>query len=250
MTRLLYDDSVEGEYLRQFQARVLDAGPGWVALDQTAFHVEGGGQAFDTGALRFAGGAARVTAVKQDGAVIKHFLASADPAKPLAAPPIGASVEGTLDWDRRFALMRGHTSGHLLAKAVWSLLNAKCVGNSIDLGKLRIDAKPARLTPADLKRLEDEVNQAIARDRAVRIRAMDRATLLQGEAGARDLLALSPPGDTLRAIEVEGYDLCPCSGTHVAGTREVGGVKLLKRESKGQGTDRITYALVDSPEPA
>lgn len=250
MTRLLYYDTVAGEYLREFRGRVVESGPDWVALDQTAFHVEGGGQATDTGALRFAGGTARVTAVRQDGPRVKHFLAPADPSRPLVLPAAGAEVAGAIDWDRRFALMRGHTSGHLLAKAVWSLLNATCVGNSIDLGKLRIDVKPARLTPADLKRLEDEVNQAIARDRAVRIRAMDRATLLQGEAGARDLLALSPPGDTLRAIEVEGYDLCPCSGTHVAGTREVGGVKLLKRESKGQGTDRITYTLVDTPEPA
>lgn len=244
MTRLLYYDTVEGEYLREFAARVVDAGPGWAVLDQTAFHVEGGGQAADHGWLRTASGDARVVGVRQEGGLVKHLL---DPAGP--APAVGAEVRGAIDWQRRYDLMRGHTSGHLMAKAVWALLGARCVGNSIDLGKLRIDVKPARLGPAELKRIEDEVNQAIARDRAVRIRMMDRDRLAQGEPGERDLLALSPPGDVLRAIEVQDYDLCPCSGTHVAQTREVGGVKLLKRESKGQGTDRITYQLVASPEP-
>jgi Ser-tRNA(Ala) deacylase AlaX len=242
VTRLLYYDTVEGEYLRDFRARVVQAGEGWVALDQTAFHVEGGGQAFDTGALRFPGGQARVVAVRQEGAVVKHLLDGPPPA-------VGSEVQGSVDWERRFALMRGHTSGHLLAQAVWRLLNAKTVGNSIELDKLRIDVRPARLTPDDLRRLEDEVNQAVARDRAVRIRMMDRSDL-ESQVGERGLLELSPPGATLRAIEVQDYDLCPCSGTHVAGTREVGGVKLLKRESKGQQTDRITYGLVTSPEPS
>jgi misacylated tRNA(Ala) deacylase len=79
---------------------------------------------------------------------------------------------------------------------------------------------------------------------------LDRARLQEGEAGARGLLELSPPGDTLRAIEINEYDLCPCSGTHVAGTREVGGLKLQKRESKGQQTDRITYQLAANPDPS
>jgi misacylated tRNA(Ala) deacylase len=99
-----------------------------------------------------------------------------------------------------------------------------------------------------MKRLEDEVNQAIARDKAVRIKLMDRSTL-ESQVGERGLLDLSPPGDVLRAVEVQDYDLCPCSGTHVAGTREVGGVKLLKRESKGKGVDRITYQLTADAGP-
>lgn len=240
MTRLLYYDTVEGEYLRQFRGRVVGAGEGFVVLDQTAFHVEGGGQATDRGVLTFGGQQARVLGVKQDGDVVKHFLEG-------PAPAVGAEVEGSIDWERRFELMRGHTSGHLMARAVWGLLNAKCVGNSIDVGRLRIDVRPARLTHDDMKRIEDEVNQAIARDRAVRIKMMERSTL-ESQVGERGLLDLSPPGDVLRAIDVQDYDLCPCSGTHVAGTREVGGVKLRKRESKGQGTDRVSYELVASPD--
>ncbi|MCA1812657.1 MAG: alanyl-tRNA editing protein [Halobacteriales archaeon] len=240
MTRLLYSDSVEGEYVRSFRARVQASGPGWVQLDQTAFHVEGGGQPADHGTLRLGAQEVRVQRVVQEGGVVKHLLAGPEQLAP------GGEVEGELDWARRFELMRGHTSGHLLAQAAWRLLNARCVGNSIDIAKLRIDLS-ARTGPNELKRMEDEVNQAIARDRQVRIRMMDRATLgtLVGERG---LLELSPPDPTLRAIEVQDYDLCPCSGTHVAQTREVGGVKLLKRESKGQGVDRITYQLAASAE--
>lgn len=241
MTALLYASTVEGEYLRSFEARVLEAGEGWAVLDRTAFHVEGGGQPADTGLLSFPGGAARVLGVRQEGPVVRHLVEG-----PALQP--GLAVHGEVDWERRYALMRGHTSGHLMARAVWGLLNAKCVGNSIEVGKLRIDVRPARLSPDDLRRIEDEVNQAIARDRAVRIRMMDRASL-ESRVGERGLLELSPPGDVLRAIEVQDYDLCPCSGTHVAGTREVGGVKLLKRESKGQGTDRVTYQLVAGPGP-
>lgn len=240
MTRLLYYDTVEGEYLREFRARVVASGEGWVALDQTAFHVEGGGQPADTGLLRFPGGEARVVGVRHEGAIVKHAVEGTSPAP-------GTEVEGVVDWQRRFALMRGHTSGHLLARAVWNLLNAKCVGNQVDVGRLRVDVRPARLGPAEVKRIEDEVNQAIARDRLVSIRMMDRARL-EGEVGERGLLDLAPSGEQMRAIEVQDYDLCPCSGTHVARTLEVGGVKLLKRESKGQQTDRITYQLVASPD--
>jgi misacylated tRNA(Ala) deacylase len=240
MTRLLYSDTVEGEYVRSFAARVTASGPGWVALDQTAFHVEGGGQPADQGTLRVAGQEHRVQRVVQEGAVVKHLLG--DPGAHLAP---GAPVEGVLDWARRFELMRGHTSGHLLAQAAWRLLNARCVGNSIDVGRLRIDLG-ARIGPSELRRMEDEVNSAVARDRAVRIRQMERSTL-DALVGERGLLALSPPDPVLRAIEVQDYDLCPCSGTHVAQTREVGGVKLLKRESKGQGVDRVTYQLAPQP---
>lgn len=241
MTRLLYYDTVAGEYLRGFRARVLDAGPGFAVLDQSAFHVEGGGQPADTGILRFRGGEARVVGVRQEGAMVKHLLEG-------PAPAPGSEVVGEVDWERRYALMRAHTSGHVMARAVWNLVNARTVGNRVDVGKARIDVRPARLGPGDLRRLEDEVNQVIARDRAVRIRMLDRDRLAQGEPGERGLLALSPPGDVLRVIEVQDYDLCPCAGTHVARTLEVGGVKLLKRESKGQQTDRITYELVASPD--
>jgi misacylated tRNA(Ala) deacylase len=241
MTRLLYSDTVEGEYVRAFAARVLASGPGWVQLDQTAFHVEGGGQPADTGTLRAGGRAVRVVGVREEQGVVKHLLAEPD------MLPQGGEVQGELDWARRFELMRGHTSGHLLAQAAWRLLNARCVGNSIDVGKLRIDLG-AKVGPDELRRMEDEVNQAIARDRAVRVRQMERSTL-QGLVGERGLLELSPPDPVLRAIEVQDYDLCPCSGTHVAQTREVGGVKLLKRESKGQGVNRVTYQLAADPEP-
>ena len=164
-TKVLYMEERRGQepdpnYLREFEAAVLERGPDFVVLDQTAFYAEGGGQPWDTGVLRWAGGEAKVIKVTKEKGVIRHFL---------DRMPDAAEVHGVVDWDRRYAHMRYHTSQHLLSGIVWSIYGARTVGNQLYADRARVDFQPVSFTPEDLKRIEDECNRAVAEALPVRI---------------------------------------------------------------------------------
>ena len=239
MTRVLYMEERRGQdpdpnYLREFDARVVERGPDFVVLDQTAFYAEGGGQPWDTGVLRWAGGEARVHKVSKEKGVVKHFV---------DRMPDRDEVRGTVDWDRRYPHMRYHTSQHLMSGIVWSIFGARTVGNQLHADRARVDFQPANFAPEDLKRIEDECNRAIAEALPVRIYEEDRVKI-ENEIGDRSLVDLIPKHITrLRVIRVGDRDYCPCGGTHLKNTTEIGGIRITERRSKGKDTDRIVYAL-------
>ncbi|OWY62072.1 Ala-tRNA(Pro) hydrolase, partial [cyanobacterium TDX16] len=110
-TDLIY---LRDAYVREFDATVVDVtDDGAVSLDQTAFYATGGGQPHDTGTLVWPGGTAQVVDVRKDGAEVRHVLEG-------DAPPVGTEVHGTLDWDRRHALMRTHTALHVMGGVIWN----------------------------------------------------------------------------------------------------------------------------------
>lgn len=238
-TRVLYMEERRGQepdpcYLRQFDARVIDRGPDFVVLDATAFYAEGGGQPTDTGLLRWSGGEAKAHRVTKEKGVIKHFV---------DRMPSGNEVHGVIDWDRRYAHMRYHTSQHLMSGLVWKIFGARTVGNQLYADRARVDFQPANFTPDDLKRIEEECNRAIAAAQDVRIFEEDRVAV-DHKIGDRSLLDLIPQSiRRLRVIQVGTADYCPCGGTHVKNTSELGRVRIVERRSKGKETDRVTYEL-------
>jgi misacylated tRNA(Ala) deacylase len=222
-------------YLREFDARVTERGPDYVVLDRTAFYAEGGGQPTDIGVLRWPGGEARVLRVAKEKGVIKHVL---------DAMPTSDEVHGVIDWDRRYAHMRYHTSQHLMSGLVWKIFAARTVGNQLYADRARVDFQPAAFTPEDLARIESECNRTVEAAQDVRIFEEDRVAV-DHKIGDRSLLDLIPQSiRRLRVIQVGTADYCPCGGTHVRNTAELGRVKIVERRSKGKETDRITYELV------
>jgi len=222
-------------YLREFDARIVERGPDFLVLDQTAFYAEGGGQPWDTGILRWAGGQATVHKVTKEKGVVKHFVDGV---------PSQEAVHGVVDWDRRYAHMRYHTSQHLMSGIVWSVYGARTAGNQLYTDRARVDFQPVSFTEADLKRIEDECNAAIAQAVPVRIYEEDRVKV-ENEIGDRSLVDLIPKQITrLRVIRIGDRDYCPCGGTHLKNTSEIGRVRITERRSKGKETDRIVYQLV------
>jgi len=239
-TTVLYMEERKGQdpdpcYLREFDARVTERGPDHVVLDRTAFYAEGGGQPTDIGVLRWPGGEARVLRVAKEKGVIKHVL---------DAMPASDEVRGVIDWDRRYAHMRYHTSQHLMSGLVWKIFGARTVGNQLYADRARVDFQPAAFTPEDLARIEGECNRTVEAAQDVRIFEEDRVAV-DHKIGDRSLLELIPQSiRRLRVIQVGTADYCPCGGTHVRNTAELGRVKIVERRSKGKETDRITYELV------
>lgn len=210
MTRKLY---YEDCHLTRFTARVTGcraAEPGWeITLDATAFYPEGGGQDCDTGTL----GGVAVRDVQERGEEIIHFCDS-----PLE---VGGSVEGIIDYDRRFDLMQQHTGEHIVSGVIHRRYGYHNTGFHISSDVIQIDFDGV-IPAADLPEIEREVNEALWKDIPVRCWYPGEEEL--PHIFYRTKKALPWP---VRIVQVPGYDSCACCGVHVARTGEVGLVKLL-----------------------
>lgn len=247
MTRMLYmEGGLERCYERAFAAKVLEAKPDHVILDQTLFYPLGGGQEWDTGTLRTADGReARVSEVTKRGPV-KHVLGAGHSLR------AGDEVQGAIDWDRRYAHMRMHTAQHLVSGLAYELFGGpRTVGNQIHADRSRIDFNPINFTNEMLRDLEAASNDAVRAGHAVATAAMTRDEVNAELPPERTNLDLLPRSVTdLRVVRIGAdVDLCPCAGTHVRNTREIGEVRIVSRTSKGSGTQRIEYTLSPPPGP-
>ena len=244
MAELYYMDSVDNGYVSALRARVAEVGPGFVLLDRSIFYPEGGGQPSDRGTLRLVDpetGAPReveVTKIEKKHGV--RHLVNGD----LAGVHPGWEVIEEIDWARRYDHMRHHTSQHLVSALALELFGARTVGNQLYRDRARIDLFPWKPTDADLAQLVDQCNARMDSGRTVRAREVDRADLESGSVAARANLSLVPPMlQRLRVIEIEGTDVCPCAGTHVKDTRELGNVGTTKLDNKGKDRVRLEYTL-------
>ncbi len=227
---------VELNYVKDFTARVVERGPSYVILDRTAFYAEGGGQPTDTGSLSWKGGSTRVSKVLKERGEIRHYVAEIPP---------DDEVTGSVDWDRRHAHMRMHTAQHLASGLVFDMYGARTVGNQLYVDYSHVDFAPAKFSEDDLRRIEEAFNKATSEGIPVTIYEEDREVLEGKIEEERAILNLIPQSiRRLRVIQIGGLDLCPCGGTHVRNTSEIGRMHILRRRSKGKDIDRITYELV------
>ena len=217
MEKLFYQDS----HKTTFSARVTncrETDKGFlITLDATAFYPEGGGQACDIGTL----GDARVLDVRENGEEIFHLCDK--------ALPVGETVEGRIDWERRFDLMQQHTGEHILSGIIHKRYGYANSGFHIGAEVLEVDFD-GPIPAEDLPELEWEVNKAIWGNVPVKCYVPSPEEL--PAIPYRTKRALPWP---VRIVEVENYDLCACCGIHVKNAGEVGFVKLLSCVKFHQG---------------
>jgi alanyl-tRNA synthetase len=216
--RLYYTDPDAAE----FDAHVLrleehDGRPAAV-LDRTAFYPTSGGQPFDTGRL---GDRAVLDVIDREDGIILHVVDAA-----LAAGP----VHGRIDWARRFDHMQQHTGQHVLSAAFDRLLGARTESFHLGTGSSTIDlARP--VSAAEIAQAEDAADRVVWEDRPVSIRFADA-----GEAAKLPLRKEPARSGRLRLIEVEGFDISACGGTHVARTGAIGTIVVTGSERLRGGT--------------
>ncbi len=218
-------------YLRESTATVVEATPAGVVLDRTVFYPLGGGQPGDTGVLEAADGRQwRVTDTRKgEAGRIVHILEDA-----MAPPEPGTVVQASIDWERRHAHMRMHTCLHLLG----SVLRFGVTGGQIaaDKGRLDFDTQDE----IDREAVTSAVNALVAADHAVRSRWITDEELDRQPELVRTLSVQPPRGaGRIRLLDIEGVDLQPCGGTHVATTGEIGPVTVTRVESKGRRNKRV-----------
>ena len=203
----------ENPFLTDFDATVLSCQQGKrgyeVTLDRTAFYPEGGGQPWDMGTL---GGVPVLEVHSRDGQVVHTCGGPLEP---------GATVRGTIDWDRRFDLMQQHSGEHIvsgLAHARWGCDN---VGFHLGAELVTIDLS-VELDEEQLSWLEGEANRYVWGDRPVSVTTPAPEELEQ--LTYRSKKAIDGP---VRIVTFPGADCCACCGTHVRSAGQVGLIKLL-----------------------
>jgi len=228
-------------YTRVCAATVVSANADGIVLDRTIFYPAGGGQPGDTGHLEPESGGRNLTitdTVKGDDGAIIHVI------EPFVAlPEPGDRINAVLDWGRRHRHMRMHTCLHLLCALV---AGTKVTGGSVgsDRGRLDFDLPENTLTK---ETLEYDLNRLVGENLPVTSRWITDEEL----AAQPDLvrtMSVHPPKDQgkVRLIEIEGVDLQPCGGTHVAQTGEIGKILVGKIENKGRQNRRINLLFDDT----
>ncbi len=240
MTELLY---LNDSYQRTFDATVVSVtDDGAIILDRTAFYATGGGQPHDTGSLTDGSRVWSVTSVAKRGGEVVHTIESAN-----GPPSAGDRVSGTIDWERRYRLMRTHTSLHVLCGVVFRQFSAQVTGGNMDIDKARMDFELEDLNPERVGLIEQIANEVIQSGREVRWRTLPREEAFRIPDLIRTKINLLPEGITqVRVVEIEGLDLQADGGTHVRNTSEVGGIRVIGTRSKGRINKRLEIALVDA----
>ncbi|MEA2654023.1 MAG: misacylated tRNA(Ala) deacylase, partial [Chloroflexota bacterium] len=203
-----------------------------------------GGQPSDRGLILRAldGRSWTVRAARKSAGDIVHELEPGDG----GPPERGDVLTVDLDWARRFALMRTHTALHALCGVVWRDYGALVTGGNMEPGGGRMDFEFERMSGELVVEIEARVNVELALGREVRVKVLPRAEAFAIPDLIRTKINLLPPGiEEIRTIEIVGLDLQADGGTHVANTREVGGIRVTGYESKGRINKRIRIELVD-----
>ncbi|MCK5182869.1 MAG: alanyl-tRNA editing protein [Candidatus Heimdallarchaeota archaeon] len=242
-TKMLY---MEDNYIKSFEAEVIAVGENYVILDQTAFYPEGGGQESDIGTLLFGNQTITISMVKRDSGEVRHYIEDFE-----NLPVKGETVTCNIDWEKRLIHMRYHTAVHVLSTFMKEHYNTECVGNNISTRNGRADFNLIEsLTGEDLKKIENGINEIIAKNLPVKITFMprdDAIKYLEEKGYQTDYIQMVPKSvKTFRVISVNDYDHASCAGTHVKNTSEIGKVKVVKRRSMGKGKERITLAFEEN----
>jgi misacylated tRNA(Ala) deacylase len=227
----------EDAYLREAEAKVLASDPRGVVLDRTVFYPQGGGQAGDQGAIHLDDGTQILivnTIYDADRATVLHV-----PAEGARLPLAGASVIGRIDWERRYKRMRAHTALHLLSVVAPYPVTGGSVGEAD--GRLDFDSGEAVLDKTEVER---RLNELIALNAVVSQRWISDEEL-EANPTLVKTMSVRPPKGTgrVRLIAIEGLDLQPCGGTHVALTGEIGHASVTGIEKKGKINRRVRIAL-------
>lgn len=222
----------------QFETTVEAIDGGGVVLEDTYFYPGGGGQPRDRGTI----GAATITDITTaDGRVVHHV----DDA---AAFEVGVSVPCQVDPSFRRYCRRAHTASHLLYGAGRRLLEDLGYGGfDIDSEKVRVDFETSTEIDDDrLVELERLTNRGVWDGRSVTWESVP-----QSEAAAREDVAFNTAteegvmaeADAIRLVEIDGWDIAACGGTHVRNTIEVGPVTVLERSNPGEGLTRVEFTV-------
>jgi len=205
-------------YTKEITAKIVGINGNKVFLDKTIFYPQAAGELGDTGFIENY----RVIDTQTENNEVVNILENTADLK------IGQEVSCKIDWDKRYKLMKIHTGLHLLYNVCQELLeqNVKCIGSNVDVDKGRIDLSyEPMITPELKQKLEDRCNELIKNNPEVKI------WWDQERKG-------------FRWTQIDDLNRLPCGGLHVKNLSELGTLRIVKRESKGKGKQRLEIQVL------
>jgi len=236
-THPLYYDN---HYIKKFKAKIL-----WsnkknneteIVLDQTAFYPEGGGQPGDKGFIKNNGKKYNVINVEKQGCSIIHkidgFIEK------------GEKVEGEINWERRYTIMKHHTGTHVVNGALRTYLGEHIwqAGSQLNVEDARFDFSHYKnIKDKDIKQIEKIANQLINKGQKVEKKVMDRNSA-EKTYGFRLYQGGVPPGNLIRVLNIPNIDVEACGGTHLDNINEIDKIKIIKNERIQDGVNRVIFS--------
>lgn len=237
MTALLYPAD---SYIQAFDAQVTATHPDplGVVLDRSAFYPGGGGQPADFGTLSAAGQIVKVSRVKRISGRLVHLIEGDQ------LPEVGAQVQGKIDWEHRYQLMRTHTAMHILCGVIFRDYGASVTGGNMEPLKGRMDFEFESMQRELVDEINLKINAEVTNARPVSWRTLPREEAFQIPDLIRTKINLLPAAiQEVRVVEIKGLDLQADGGTHVRNTSEVGTIRVADYKSKGKINKRIYVEL-------
>ena len=232
-------DATEGKVLGiicggELHEEISEGDEATIVLDRTTFYGEAGGEVGDTGALELPGVRFEVTDTRRSEGMFLHVGKLTR-----GAVHVGDRFAARPDAARRAAIRRNHTATHLMHHALREVLgkHAQQAGSLVAPDRLRFDFHHTQaVTPAELRLVEDKVNERILRNDTV-----TRRTMKLEEAKAEGATALfgEKYGDEVRLLDIGGYSKELCGGLHCSATGDIGFFKILAESSVAAGIRRI-----------
>ncbi|MEM1574676.1 MAG: alanyl-tRNA editing protein AlaXM [Nitrososphaerota archaeon] len=233
-TELLY---LYDSYQKNFKAKVIGLNGKEVILDETIFHPLTGGITNDIGFLFKNKEKYKVVDVKLDLETnnVIHILEN----EPNFS--IGDEIEGIIDWNRRYKLMRLHTAAHIISSIMYKDYGALITGGHINENYAKDDFSLEKFDKAIFEEAIRKANEIVKKEIEVKIYFLKREEALKIPGIIKLAEKMPPEIETLRIVEIPGIDIQADGGPHVKNTKEIGEIILLKIENKGKNKKRIYY---------
>lgn len=234
---------LDDPYRRDADAEVVECAGEACALSRTVFHPGGGGQPHDRGHLVVRGEAVTVSDVVEDReGRIWHRVGR-------ELPP-GEPVRAVLDWPYRYALMRHHGLMHVVNTVARDRFGGVITGVQLGPDRSRIDFRLPSFARERIPELEAAVNEVVARALPIAASVVSEEEFRRRPELVRTLNVAPPVVDGLvRVVEIAGFDVQACGGTHVHGTSEIGRARIVKFDNKGKDNKRFYWELEGPPSP-
>ena len=224
-------------HLKEFEAKIQRAKDNQIILDQTAFHPLTGGVAYDTGYLTKGNMKYKVIKVEMNKETkeISHMLEEEADLNP------GDLVKGTLDWERRYRLMRLHTAAHLIAAIMYRDYDALITGGQVDYKHAKLDFNLPKTDREIFEAAVEKANKEASKNVQLKTYFLTREDALRMPGVVKLAERMPPEEKELRIVEIPTIDIQADGGPHVKNTKEIGEILLLKIENKGKNKRRIYF---------
>lgn len=210
--------------LRDFTATVVRTEENYIVLDNTAFYPTGGGQPHDTGWINDL----EILDVEKVDGEIRHYTNA-------NVTNLNGTVQGKLNWARRFDHMQQHTGQHILTAAFVELFDIATTSFHLGSETVTIDLQTANVTDKQLAAAEKRANDIILENRTIETKWITKDELT--DYNLRKDVSVD---EDIRLVIIPDYDYNGCGGTHPTSTGQVSLLKILATE-KMKGQVRIHF---------